>query len=58
MIAAVARAAVQCFVYKFVHTVILSLLHDWLRTVVFQLNLEYLHVKITNPVFASSSINK
>ena len=23
---------------------------DWLRTVVFQLNLKYLHVKITNPL--------
>ena len=23
---------------------------DWLRAVVFQLNLKYLHVKITNPL--------
>ena len=30
---------------------------DWLRAVVFQLNLKYLHVKITKP-FAGSSINK
>ena len=29
---------------------------DWLRAVVFQLNLKYLHVKITN--LAGSSINK
>ena len=41
----------------------LKLLHekflqfDWLRAVVFQLNLKYLHVKITKP-FAGSSINK
>ena len=28
---------------------------DWLRAVVFQLNLKYLHVKITN--LAGSSIN-
>ena len=24
---------------------------DWLRAVVFQLNLKYLHVKITNPLW-------
>ena len=30
---------------------------DWLRAVAFQLNLKYLHVKITKP-FAGSSINK
>ena len=30
---------------------------DWLRAEVFQLNLKYLHVKITKP-FAGSSINK
>ena len=30
---------------------------DWLRAVVFQFNLKYLHVKITKP-FAGSSINK
>ena len=29
----------------------------WLRAVVFQLNLKYLHVKITKP-FEGSSINK
>ena len=29
---------------------------DWLRAVVFQLNLKYLHVKITKPL-AGSSIN-
>ena len=35
--------------------IIIILLHekflrfDWLRAVVFQLNLKYLHVKITNP---------
>ena len=32
---------------------------DWLRAVVFQLNLKYLHVKITKPFAGSySSINK
>ena len=42
---------------------VLILLHekflqfDWLRAVVFQLNLKYLHVKITN-LFVSSGINK
>ena len=30
---------------------------DWLRVVVFQLNLKYLHVKITN-LFVGSSKNK
>ena len=30
---------------------------DWLRAVVFQLNLKYLRVKITKP-FVGSSINK
>ena len=30
---------------------------DWLRAVVFQLNLKYLHVKITKP-FVGNSINK
>ena len=30
---------------------------DWLRAVVFQLNLKHLHVKITKPI-VGSSINK
>ena len=54
-----------CSVYiKFAHEIFLFiLLHekllqfDWLRAVVFQLNLKYLHVKITN-LIVGSSINK
>ena len=41
-----------------IHVILLHakfLQSDWLRAVVFQLNLKYLHVKITN--LAGSSIN-
>ena len=31
---------------------------DWLRAMVFQLNLKYLHVKLNYKPFAGSSINK
>ena len=31
---------------------------DWLGAVVFQLNLKYLHVKLSYKTFAGSSINK
>ena len=47
--------AFHCYCFILSHSIIsLILLHekflqfDWLRTVVFQLNLKYLHVKITN----------
>ena len=46
---------VQEFNYKRIYIVILLrgkfLQFDWLRAVVFQLNLKYLHVKITRPLW-------
>ena len=52
---------------RYIHPLILLhkkfLQFDWLRAVVYQLNLKYLHVKITNRLharkpFAGSTINK
>ena len=44
------------YYYYYYYYIIIILLHekflqiDWLRAVVFQLNLNYLHVKITKPL--------
>ena len=46
----------NCHYYYYYYYIIIILLHekflqiDWLRAVVFQLNLNYLHVKITKPL--------
>ena len=46
----------HCHYYYYYYYIIVILLHekflqiDWLRAVVFQLNLNYLHVKITKPL--------
>ena len=50
------QSSIYSFVRSFVHSFIYFLIllrvkflqFDWLREVVFQLNLKYLHVKITN----------
>ena len=45
-----------CYYYYYYYYIIIILLHekflqiDWLRAVVFRLNLNYLHVKITKPL--------
>ena len=54
---------VHNFHFKVLNISMIIILHekflqlDWLRGVVFQLNLKYLHVKITCKPFAGSSIN-
>ena len=58
------RSCPHCFVIAYDYNSTVILLHekllqfDWLRAVVFKLNLKYPHVKITLEPFAGSSINK
>ena len=60
MLAKCYRADIYIHLYYYIKK---FLQFDWLRAVVFQLNLKYLHVKITNRLhagkpFAGSTINK